>query len=176
MLPILTHSPFVHIEYDVEVQVMLPDGLHAPEALPEELPEEEPLPEDTDGAAGGAAVAAVVVATGAAEVAAPEFEPAAPEPEPPAAEDAIGAADATGAEDATGLLPLPDGDEEELELPPGTEPPVRPVKLRQVKLGREVKSPLALAPEIVMGAQFMYVSAVTLESQTHANTALPSLS
>lgn len=169
MPPILTHSPFVHIEYEVEVQVTLPDGLHAPEALPEELPEEEPLPEDTDGAAGGAAVAAVVVATGAAEVAAPEFEPAAPEPEPPAAEDA------TGAGDATELLPVPD-DEEELEPPPGTEPPVRPVKLRPVKLGREVKSPLALAPEIVMGAQFIYVSAVTLESQTHANTASPSLS
>jgi hypothetical protein len=170
MLPISTHWPFVHMEYEVEVQVMLPDGLHAPEAPPEELPEEALLPEGTDVAAGAAAAAAEVVATGATGADA-EFEPAVPEPEPAAAEDATGAAGATELP-----LPLPDEEAEELEAPPGTEPPVRPVKLRPVKLGREVKSPLALAPEIVIGAQFIYVSAVTLESQTQANTASPSLS
>jgi hypothetical protein len=50
------------------------------------------------------------------------------------------------------------------------------VKLSPTRLGKLSKPPLFFAPEMVMGAQFMYVSVVTFESQTQANVAWPSLS
>lgn len=168
-LPMLTQAPWSHIAHVVLVQVMLPSGLQAPEAAEPEVEEEELEPE-----AAGAAGATVATGAGAAAAA----EEAAGAKTPAAWEEAAGAA--ATAEEAAGAAPaaepLPEDEEDEDELPPGTVPPVRPVKLSPVKLGSDLKSPLALAPEMVIGAQFMYVSVVTFESQTQAKVAAPSVS
>ena len=123
-------------------------------------PEQAPLLEVEDEGGGEAGAAAEGLAAGGGEEAPDPSVPELAAPPAPASgvlllgEDAAGAADEP-AEEPSEPEVEPDEDPDEPSEPPGTPPPLRPVKLIPCKFGRLSNFPLFLAPEMLIGAQFI---------------------